>query len=479
MNGMASESSVQFDLAIVGAGPAGMAAAIEGTRLGLSVVVFDEQPGAGGQIFRGIESASGVPPLRKVLGRDYLAGLELAQRFRSCGAEYLSGAEVSYVTDDLQVATLRRGLIETRNCRALLVATGALERPFPIPGWTLPGVLTAGGVQTLLKSQALVPEGRVVIVGTGPLTLLVAAQLLAAGVDDLSVLDTTPRANLRAAAAHLLEALGAPAYLLKGLRMLAAVRRGARRHLGGVTDVQLSGDAERVRGVQCTQRGRPLEFGADWVILHQGVMPNTQLTRALGCAHTWDDAQLAWRPTLDERGASSRAGVWVAGDSGGIIGGPASAHSGRWVAAQIAVALGKATNAEVERSAAQARAALTRHHRIRPFLDRMYRPADAFRRPVGDTIVCRCEDVSARALQAALDEGCPGPNQLKFFTRCGMGPCQGRYCGSTVSEMVAASRAIPVQEAGHFRIRQPLKPIPLGALATVATPVKKAERYAV
>ena len=217
------------------------------------------------------------------------------------------------------------------------------------------------------------------------------------------------------------------------------------------------------------------------MILHQGVIPSTQWTRAPGCEHDWDDAQLAWRPRLDAHGATTRPGVWVAGDGGGIIGGPAAVHDGARVADAIATELADHSAAPAM-SAAQDRAShasLAAHLAPRPFLDRLYRPADALRLPRGNTIVCRCEDVSAASGAAILAEGCPGPNQLKFFSRCGMGPCQGRMCGTTISEMVAAARGIPVQHAGHYRIRQPIKPLPLGVLATAAAPVEKSKAYMV
>ena len=120
---------------------------------------------------------------------------------------------------------------------------------------------------------------------------------------------------------------------------------------------------------------------------------------------------------------------------------------------------------------------LQREEMGRAFLDALYRPADALRRPVGDTIVCRCEEVTARQVREAADLGCEGPNQMKAFLRCGMGPCQGRLCGLTVTELIAEQRRSTPEEVGYYRLRPPVKPITLGELASL--PKTEAERKAV
>ncbi|HJU15663.1 MAG TPA: FAD-dependent oxidoreductase, partial [Stellaceae bacterium] len=192
---------MSVELAIVGAGPAGMAAAALSAELGLDTLLVDEQEAPGGQIYRGIERAADNSPL----GRDYLAGRPLAAALRGSRVDYRPGTAVWHIDavaeeDGGTLYLAREGRTETVAARRIVLATGAVERPVPIPGWTLPGVMTAGAAQTLLKTADLVPEGRTVLAGQGPLLLLVAAQLARAGAPPVAVLETTPPENYREAA---------------------------------------------------------------------------------------------------------------------------------------------------------------------------------------------------------------------------------------------------------------------------------------
>jgi thioredoxin reductase/bacterioferritin-associated ferredoxin len=469
-----SASDEVYDIGVIGAGPAGVAAATLAASLGLHVAVFDEQREGGGQIYRGITHATGS--LKSLLGADYEAGLPLYEAFDKSSATHFRSATVTYITDELDLGVMRGDRFETYRCRSIIVATGALERPFPIPGWTLPGVIGAGGTQSLLKGSGIVPEGRVCIAGTGPLAYLLATQLVAAGVRELSFLDTTPSINYRAAAPRMFAALARPGYLTKGLRLVSSVRRSAKPYVSSVHTLEAVGSA-RVEGVRYATAGGTHEIAADWLLLHQGVVPNTQITRALRCDHRWNSDQMCWEPVLDEWARTTHKGVLVAGDSGGILGAEAAASSGRIAALQAANDLGRLSVQTRDESAAPHRKSLTRLVHLRRFLDRLYRPLDAHRIPTGSTIVCRCEDVTADQARAAIAEGAMGPNQLKFFTRCGMGPCQGRYCGLTVSELIAQQSGKRIEEVGYYRVRQPLKPMQLGALAEVARAIEKAAPY--
>lgn len=454
-----------YDLAVIGAGPAGLAAAVTAAALGVDTILLDEQPAPGGQIYRAITET----PLQEhaVLGEDYWHGADLVSAFRACGAQYAAGATVWSVSREREIGVSIDGAARMFRAQNVILATGALERPFPIPGWTLPGVMTAGGAQTLLKSSGIVAEGRVVLAGTGPLLWLIAAQYLRAGAAISAMLDTTPRGNWRAALPHLPGFL-VSAYLRKGLPLLREVRRRV-KVIRDVRSLSMLGD-DRVHEVAYrVGDGSVQRMQADVVLLHQGVVPNVNLANSIGCRHAWQDTQLCFAPEVDAWGASSVEGIAIAGDGAGIGGAQIAAERGRLAALDAAFRLGRIDAAKRDTAAAPCRLALRRTERGRGFLDALYRPRLEHRVPDGDTVVCRCEEVTARQIVETVALGCSGPNQMKSFLRCGMGPCQGRLCGLTVTELIATSRGVPPADVGYYRLRPPIKPITLEELASLPT----------
>ena len=459
--------SANVDLAIIGTGPAGMAAATTAAELRLTVAVLDEQPEPGGQIYRGIERlAANRPRHLEWLGPDYAAGLELTRAFRSARLDYLPGAQVWQLGADGRVFYQRAGATGILTARKVLIATGAMERPFPVPGWTLPGVLTCGAAQTLLKANGVAPQGRFVLAGSGPLLLLLAAQLVRAGVRPAALLETG--VHRFAALAHLPGMLASPRYLVKGLALLREIRSAGIAYHRGVTRLTIEGD-EKARAVEFVCDGKTQHLPVDHVFLHQGVVPNGNLGLSAALAHEWDAMQRCFRPRLDLWGRSSAPSVLVAGDAGGIVGAEGAALMGRLAAFAAAADLGRLSEAECSSRARQVRKTLARLRAARPFLDALYRPDPRWTAPADpQTIVCRCEEVRAGEIRKLVTEQqCPGPNQLKAFARCGMGACQGRLCGLTVVELIAEARGVPVEQVGYYRIRPPVKPVTVGDMATL------------
>ena len=450
-----------YDVVVIGAGPAGLAAAATAAEAGLSTLLLDENAGPGGQVWRAIASTPVTEP--NLLGADYWVGADLVQAARASGAEIIQRATVWSLDRLLDIGISVGGASAFVKARRVILATGALERPFPIPGWTLPGVMTAGAAQTMLKSSAMVPDGRTVIAGQGPLLWLLAAQILRLGGRIDRILDTTERRNYFAALPHMFAFLTSP-YFAKGLAMMREVRAKV-PVVRGVSELAAVGNGQ-LATVSYVAGGRRESMPADLLLLHQGVVPNVNLAMAAGIKHRWDEGQLCWSPRLDQNGNSSIDGIAIAGDGAGIGGASAAVLRGR-IAARAAVdALAPAAAAKLA-PMATLRAGLTQAERGRAFLDTLFRPSPQFRIPSGDTIVCRCEEVTAKDILDAVAIGATGPNQLKAYRRTGMGPCQGRLCGLTVTELMAQARGKSPQEIGYYRLRAPVKPITLAELAAV------------
>jgi len=450
-----------YDVAVVGAGPAGLAAAANCARAGLMTVLFDEQASLGGQIYRAITAT----PVKRdtIFGADYWSGAKLVRDFLASGAQYVPSATVWSVTREREIGVSAAGSARTLRAEQVILATGALERPFPASGWTLPGVMTVGAAQILLKSSGLVPRGRTVLAGCGPLLWLLAWQYLNAGLCIDAILDTTPRLSRAMAIRHAPDFVLSP-YLAKGLRLLLTVRRRV-RVIGNVVELRIEGRTHVESVVYRTTAGTEQRLPVDTVFLHQGIVPNVNLAMAVGIEHHWDEMQLCWTPVLDAAGNSGIPGIAVAGDGAGIAGAEAAQARGEIAGLAAVKTLRPEALGRVGPDETTVRARLKRVMRGRAFLDAYYQPMSQFRRPIGNTIVCRCEEVTARQIIDTVALGCDGPNQMKAFLRCGMGACQGRLCGLTVTELIAHARGVAPQATGYYRIRPPVKPITVAELA--------------
>ena len=465
----------EYDYTIIGAGPAGMAAAITARKYGLRVLVLDEQPDAGGQIFRNIEGIEkNLNSEFGKLGDEYKSGWSLVKEFKKCGADFFKERSVWQIEGDLgihhvsttsnKVSSSIPSYFKTKN---LLIAVGAMERPMPLPGWTLPGVMACTAVDVLYKSSGLVPDKDVILAGSGPLLLLVACRLLDAGVHISALLETNQRFAILKALPFLPQALLSFSYLKRGISMLQKIRSARIPIYNGIKTLEALGNS-KFEKVRFKFGGEFVELSAGFLLLHNGVVPNVQISRQLGCEHRWYDLQRYWEPVVDEWGCTSIDGVSTAGDCGRISGSSISEFTGHVAALDTVYKMGTISKDERNLLSVPYRKELSHHKSVRPFLDKLFQPGKAWLVPEKiETLVCRCEEVTINDIRQAIRMGAQGPDRIKSLVRCGMGPCQARMCGLTVSEIIADEKNISPEEVGYFKIRSPIKPITLGELAGI------------
>jgi NADPH-dependent 2,4-dienoyl-CoA reductase/sulfur reductase-like enzyme len=454
-----------YSLVIIGAGPAGLAAAVVAAEHGLDVALLDEQDAPGGQIYRAMES---IPAERAaLLGAEYQRGRDLVATFRSSTVDYFPNTQVWSLNPMREIGLLHDNAPAMISADQILLASGAMERPVPFPGWTLPGVMNAGAGQILMKAHGIVPAEGVVLAGSGPLLLLLAWQYLHAGVKIKAVLDLTPMRNHLRALPHLPRALLAGHYLMKGMAYKKDLKQAGVSTLHNVSALHAKG-RQQLESISFNHKGRLQTIETDLLLVHFGVIPHSHLSRAAGCEHDWDSSQQCWSPERDDWGNSSKPGILIAGDGAAIGGARTAEHAGRLAALQVVHAQGRLGRRERDRLARNDRKWMRGELHIRPFLDAFFHiPGKLLSVPDDDTIVCRCEEVTAGEIRQAVADGHSDSNQVKFLTRCGMGPCQGRQCADAVAHIVSAAGGQSIDQGGHYRGRPPVTPLTLGQLASL------------
>ena len=456
------------EVIVVGAGPAGIRAAVEARAAGAEVLVLDEAPQPGGQIYRQLppEIRPGPrDPLRhaRTKSRPLLADLACA------GATVLAGAEVWGVLPE-RVLLVKRGERPTvLRAGALVLATGAYDRPAAIPGWTLPGVLTAGGVTALVKAQRVLPGRRVLLAGTGPLLLAAATALVHGGAHVVAIAEAAPRRAL-------LGLLRRPGIVGQALEVTTTLWRTPIWPRHGLVRIEGTDSAERAIVARLDQAWRPVggterALDVDTVVLGYGLVPSPELADLAGCALAHDAGRGGWVPVADPERlmATSSPGVFVAGDGAGVGGADVAEAEGRLAGFGAAAHVGRLGEAEARRRAAPARRTLRRFAAFRRRLGAILAPRPGFYElATDDTIVCRCEEVSAAEIRVAIEEGARQVTEVRAVTRAGMGLCQGRMCVPTVCGLLGRWAAVSPETAGRLPPRLPARPVPIPVLADPA-----------
>ncbi len=453
------------DVAVIGAGPAGAHAAIIAANAGLTCVAFDEAAAAGGQVYRApaIDRSDKKP--------DAIEGDRLRSVLEDSGATLAFRRRVWLVERGFVIHAIGPDGPERITSDRLIVATGTSERVFPFPGWTTPGVIGLAAATILLKADATLPGPRTVIAGRGPLLAAVAAGILDLGGDVIAVLDQAPRSRWIKA---LPKMVNRPDLLKRGMGWWIQLIRARVpiRHGTDIVDVTKDRNELLVR----THAGET--FACDSLAVGQGLTPSTEITRLLGARHQYLPELGGWVAEQDEFGRTTVDGLVIAGDGAGVRGAAAAALAGKLAGLTVAFDLKRLDQASFLAEAKGLQRSLARASRFGAAMAEMMAPrvenVDALS---PETIVCRCEDIKAAEIETAILGGAATIDQLKAWTRAGMGPCQGRNCGETVASLLA-KHVGDREQVGMWTGRAPLRPVAvdelIGDVAYEDIPIPKA-----
>jgi NAD(P)H-nitrite reductase large subunit len=388
-------------------------------------------------------------------------GAELIATARSLGVELRAGVTVwgAFAPNDYAASFSGRSM--RFEPKAAIIATGAYERGWPVPGWTLPGVMTTGAAQTLWRMARRLPGRRVLIAGNGPLNLQLAAELIAGGAEVAAVVEAAPRPGVSEIGAFITMLLDAP----------DLVRDGLRYHWGRLAANVPMIHGKVVAGIEKADAGLKVRldseevFDVDVLCLGYGFEPSNELLRMLGCGHDFDPERRHLVTRCDADGLTDMSNVYALGDCTGLGGARIALAQGTLSGFAAAAALGHELSAEAIDLRAKAAADLARHRRFQRALWRIYRaPAWTAKLARSDTLICRCEEVSFGEIEAALAEDLQAIGAVKRRTRLGMGRCQGRYCAPVLDALLAERCGRARDEFSGFAPRPPARPVSIADL---------------
>lgn len=449
---------------VIGAGPAGVEAAITLSKYGIRPLLLDEAESVGGQIFRQPPKAmSDRRVASELYGFDGSKAVKVhaaVEEALGVGVEYKSLATV-WSADQESIHYIQNGKSECVLWSDLIIATGAMDRIVPLHGWTAPGVYSLGAAQIALKAQSVLVGDSIVFFGTGPLLYYVAYQYLRAGAKVKAVLDVSKRVGAR----MLLSFTSGGSDILRGIYYVSYLKAHGVKVASSISPKEIlvddQGNAAGLKfllsgGEECSISSKAVAFG-------YGLKPETQISDLLDLSFTFDELFRYWVPQSDGECRSSNERVFLAGDGAGVRGAVLAALTGRRAAYVLLAKLGiQPPVAEVRQVSAE----IARAQGFRLALERAFPfPAALAQTVPDDVLVCRCEGVTAGQIRQAVDvSGEAEINRIKAFTRVGMGRCQGRLCMSTAAEICAAHNKMDVRAVGRPRGQAPVKPIPLAQL---------------
>ncbi len=451
------------ELLVIGAGPGGLIAASIATEAGADVVVLDERSICGGQYFKQPASTDLLPD--SLAGDKQLAdGKALIERTLRSGARVISGAEVWGAFAPREFAVFDGARTTLYKPMRVIVATGAYERALPLPGWTLPGVMTTGAAQSMLRSYGTLAGRRVLIAGNGPLNLQVALELQQAGADVVAVAELAEKSNLAWLLHGLRMGLSAPGLSVNGIRYVAGLKRlgvpvlygqGLNRIEKISTGLEAWLGPVRENGIDARD-----PYEVDVVCMGYGFQPSNEILRSLGCRHSYDEARGYLVTDRDSNCETSVRGVYAIGDCCGINGAPMALQDGVIAAIAAILSLERTVSVQHRKEYKRAVRNLRRHRTFQSALWRIF-AAPRFQTELAnaDTLICRCENISLADIDHAIEEAGGSIGTIKRRTRLGMGPCQGRYCAPVVADWMAKQSGRPIDEYSYFAPRSPLKPL--------------------
>ncbi|MEJ5201375.1 MAG: FAD-dependent oxidoreductase [Anaerolineales bacterium] len=469
---------VRYELAVVGGGPAGMEAAITAAEAGVSTVLIDRYPQPGGQYYKELPAEFSARHRTKVEAEGdmlirLLGGVEITRYFGTLvWGIFPKEGEKGWL-----IALTGNESPRLITADSVILATGAYDLPMPFPGWTLPGVISAGAALILVKIQRILPGKRVLVTGSGPLLLSVAAHLIEGGAEVVEICEASK--PFWKVIPYIPAILGQTNRIEEGFKYFSTILRAKTPYRIGwsVVEARGNGKVEEAVIARLDNHLNPVPSSrrtvkVDTIISGYGLVPNNYLSRMMGCKHTYVVEKGGIVPERDETMQTSLPSVYVVGDAGGIGGAELARLEGRVAGVAVASRLGRLGHSTAQWEYGKLRSLLRRQQRFAEMLGKVFvRGSDLFNLSTDETTICRCEEITRREIRAAIEMGARSVAEVKMLTRTGMGNCQGRMCEHSVRNAVMAFTGqsdLDIDKGGSYSIRPPLEPMTVEELARAA-----------
>ncbi len=449
---------IKYDVIVIGAGPSGVSSAINCAKKGLKVLIVDSNSSAGGQIYRAPPKTYKNVPQKKLVENEIQKKLCLdVKKFQ---IETAYNHTVWQVSPGFKVNAFNDLSTIQWETKSLIVATGTYEKIIPFEGWTIPGVIGLAACTVMLKSHHFIPSNKVVLAGNGPLLMLVAYYIIQFGGKVDAIVDTSSKLDWIKSTLSLITN---PKNFKDGMKWILKIflnRIPVHSNYSVEKAVEVDGGIQiRIKNLK---NGKYKNIFSESLAIGHGLIPSTDITRLLRAEHIYDEQKGGWIAKVDRFLRSSVAGVYLAGDGAGISGAIAASDKGLLASTALLYDKKIISKKEFDENTRKILKKLNKYELFANAISKLNSiPNKLIENIDKDTIICRCEDVTKKEILRVVDQGAKDINQIKSWTRLGMGPCQGRTCQYAALKIVAEYLNSEIDNLGYLTGRSPIRPIPL------------------
>ncbi len=447
----------KYDVIVIGAGPSGVSSAINCAKKGLKVLIVDLNSNTGGQIYR-------APPktyknVSKKLEENEIQK-NLSDEIKKYKIETAYNHTVWQVSPGFKVNAFNDTSTIEWQSKSLIIATGTYEKIIPFEGWTIPGIIGLAACTVILKAHHFIPSKKIILAGNGPLLMLVAYYIIKFGGKIDAIVDTSSKIDWIKSTLSLMTN---PKNFRDGIKWVFKILLN---RIPIYSNSTIEKAIEVDRGIKVILRnlktGKTKNIISETIAIGHGLIPSTDITRLLRADHIYDEQKGGWIAKVDRFLRSSVSGVYLAGDGAGISGALAASDKGLLASSALLFDKKIITRNEFDHDTHKILKKLDKYDIFAKAISKLNStPKKLIENIENGTVICRCEDITKAEILRAVDQGARDINQIKSWTRLGMGPCQGRTCQYSTSKIVAEYLNCEIDDLGYLAGRSPIRPVPL------------------